>query len=91
VRGNIVALSFNPSDPNMLVASVRDGSIVVWDVGTKESKYLTGTSGVAYQVAFTNDGNSIAAARVIRTWPTQSITKAPTPARARGPRLLGRL
>jgi WD40 repeat protein len=65
----------------MLVASARDGSILVWDVGKKESTNLAGTSGVAYQVAFSNDGNSIAAASddgVIRTWPTQQLTKAPT-------------
>ena len=50
--GLFIALSFNPSDPNMLVASVQGGSIFVWDVENNIATKLTGTKGNAYQVAF---------------------------------------
>jgi hypothetical protein len=73
-HGSVIALSFNPSDSNMLVASESGGKIFIWDVKHNIPKRLTGTTGNAYQVAFSRDGKSIAAASddgVIRTWKTQ--------------------
>jgi WD40 repeat protein/energy-coupling factor transporter ATP-binding protein EcfA2 len=88
-HGSVIALSFNPSDSNMLVASETGGKIFVWDVKHNIAERLTGTKGTAYQVAFSRDGKSIAAASddgVIRTWKTQELTNEPNELRGhRGP------
>jgi WD40 repeat protein len=88
-HGAVIALSFNPSDSTMLVASEQGESIFVWDVENKTLKKLTGTSGNAYQVAFSGDGKTIAAASdngTIRTWKTEQLTEEPTRLRGhRGP------
>jgi WD40 repeat protein len=79
-HGSVIALSFNPNDPNMVVASEQGGSIFVWDLENNKPEKLTGTKGAAYQVAFSGDGSSIAAASddgVIRTWKTQELTSGP--------------
>jgi WD40 repeat protein len=88
-HGSVIALSFNPSDSNMLLASETGGRIFVWDVKHNIPERLTGTTGTAYQVAFSRDGKSIAAASddgVIRTWKTQDLTNEPNKLRGhRGP------
>jgi WD40 repeat protein len=78
--GLFIALSFNPSDPNMLVTSTQGGSIFVWDVENNIATKLTGTKGNAYQVAFSGDGSSIAASSddgVVRIWKTTELTDEP--------------
>jgi WD40 repeat protein len=79
-HGSVIALGFNPRDPNIVVASELGGSIFVWDVENNKAKRLTGTNGTAYQVVFSGDGKSIAAASddgVIRTWKTKELTNEP--------------
>jgi len=81
-HGSVIALSFNPSDPNMVVASEQGGKIFVWDVKHNIAERLTGTNGTAYQVTFSPSGESIAAASddgIIRTWKTkpQELTNEP--------------
>ncbi len=88
-HGSVIALSFDPTDSNMLVASEQGGKIFVWDLKHNKPERLTGTTGTAYQVAFSRDGESIAAASddgVIRTWKKQDLTNEPKKLRGhRGP------
>jgi WD domain, G-beta repeat len=70
-HGAVFALSFNPKDSNVLVASEGGAGIFRWDVEKQENKKLSGTKGSAWQVAFSDNGEFIAAASdtgVIRTW-----------------------
>jgi len=79
-HGAVIALSFNPRDPNMLVASETGGGIFVWDVENKTPRKLSDAQGTAWQVAFSDDGELIAAASdtgVIRMWKTQQLNESP--------------
>jgi WD40 repeat protein/energy-coupling factor transporter ATP-binding protein EcfA2 len=79
-HGSLIALSFDPQDSNKLVALETGGKIFVWDVKHNRPEKLAGTKGTAYQVVFSPDGKSIAAASddgVIRTWQTQALTNEP--------------
>jgi len=77
----VIALLFNPSDPNMLVASESGGGIFVWDVKTKTCKKLPGAQGRAWSIAFSRDGQFVTAGNnsgVIRTWETEDLANEPS-------------
>jgi WD40 repeat protein len=77
-HSGVNALSFNPHDPNMLVASEVGGSIFVWDVENKKSEKLSDPQGTVWQLTFSRDGKFVAAATdtgLIRTWETQHLAK----------------
>jgi WD40 repeat protein len=78
--GDVLAVEFNPKDPNMLAASLLSGDVLVWNI--KEGSYTTlkGGRGNAYSLAFSRDGRHLAASsddRSIRTWPTDNFNASP--------------
>jgi WD40 repeat protein len=80
-HATVIALSFNPRDPNMLVAAEVSGNIYVWNVDNKEPRLLKRTKGPAWQVAFSDNGEFITAAGdwVIRRWETRKLEDSPLP------------
>lgn len=59
VNGNVLSLSFNPHHPAMLAAAFQDGNLLVWDNwngGSDGPRTLQGTSGIAYEISLTNNG-----------------------------------
>jgi WD40 repeat protein/energy-coupling factor transporter ATP-binding protein EcfA2 len=80
-HSTVNALSFNPNDPNMLVASETGGNIFIWDVKNKTPKKLPGAQGMTWQLVFSRDSQFIAAGSdsgVIRTWKTQELANEPS-------------
>jgi WD40 repeat protein/energy-coupling factor transporter ATP-binding protein EcfA2 len=78
---NVLALAFNPNDPNMLAVSLQNGEIIVWDLNLKTYITLTGTGGIAHNVTFSRDGKTIASSsddKVIRTWTVGDLSGRPT-------------
>ena len=76
----VLAVEFNPKDPNMLAASLLSGDVLIWNI--KEGSYtiLRGARGNAYSLAFSRDGRHLAASsddRSIRTWLTDKLNELP--------------
>jgi WD40 repeat protein/energy-coupling factor transporter ATP-binding protein EcfA2 len=84
---SVVAVEFNPEDPNMLAASLLNGEIVVWNISDRTFETLTGSAGIAYNLSFSRDGRYLAASgddRVIRIWRTDRIASKEKPTQLRG-------
>ena len=84
---NVLAVEFNPKDPNMLAASLQNGEIVVWNIRDRTFETLTGSAGIAYNLSFSQDGRYLAASgddRVIKIWRTDRIASHAKPTQLRG-------
>lgn len=84
---NVLAVEFNPKDPNMLAASLQNGDILIWNIGDGSYQTLIGSGGIAYNLSFSRDGQYLAASsddRVIRTWSTDKLKLKDKPIQLRG-------
>ena len=84
---NVLAVEFNPKDPNMLAASLQNGDILIWNIGDNSYLTLIGSGGIAYNLSFSRDGQFVAASsddRVIRTWSTDKLKLKDKPIQLRG-------
>jgi WD40 repeat protein len=73
----VYSLAFHPSNPNLLLATYRDGVVRLWNIAEKrEEKQLRLTErSRAYQGVFNHDGTWAATAhedRVVRLWPLRA-------------------
>src|SRR5208337_2401967 len=77
---NVLAVEFNPKDPNMLATSLQNGDILIWNINDNAYVTLPDSRGTAYDLSFSGDGQFVAAAsddRVIRTWSINKLKEKP--------------